>query len=175
MSHLFRLSLIVCVLMAPLSAGANVTKKDLDVAARTFKFLSNKISGPVTAAVVYDPSNPQSKSAADGLKGLLGGGFKGGGATLTAELVEVGSLDKIGSAAVAFVTPGLEAHYGAIFAATSQKGLLSIGSEKTCVEAGKCVLSVESEPSVKIYVSKSAAAASSIEFQQAFRMMITEL
>jgi hypothetical protein len=56
----------------------------------------------------------------------------------------------------------------------ANSAILIIGSNESCVEAGACVLAVETQPKVTIYVSRAAAQAAGIEFDPNFKMMITE-
>ncbi|MBB6254412.1 hypothetical protein [Nitrospirillum iridis] len=54
------------------------------------------------------------------------------------------------------------------------KGTVTVGNEVACVDAGACVIAVETTPKVTIYVSKAAAAAAGVEFDPNFKMMVTE-
>ena len=49
-----------------------------------------------------------------------------------------------------------------------------IGNNEPCVEVGACLIAVETQPKVSIYVSRAAALAAGIEFDPNFKMMITE-
>ena len=131
------------------------------------------MTGNVKMAIVHDAANAESKAHADELSGLIGPGLKVGKVTLEAVLIDSSSLSGIEGVKAAFVTNGLGGNASGIFSKTSSNGIVSVG-DLACVDAGQCVLNVESTPTVKIYVSKAAASASSVSFSDAFRMMITE-
>jgi len=158
------------------TASADIGPKDVQVAAKTVGFTSPPLTGTVKVAVVFDAAVPQSQKDAEALKGILGSGLAAGAATLVpvavpVEQVEAG-LDGVG---LVFVTGGLAAHHDKIFAATKARKLLSVSTDGACVQAGKCVMGVKSEPKVEIQVNKAAAEASSVAFAPAFRMMISEI
>ncbi|TWB48238.1 hypothetical protein [Nitrospirillum viridazoti] len=54
------------------------------------------------------------------------------------------------------------------------KGTVTVGNDVACVDAGGCVIAVETTPKVTIYVSKAAASAAGVEFDPNFKMMVTE-
>ncbi|MDG3438892.1 hypothetical protein [Nitrospirillum amazonense] len=54
------------------------------------------------------------------------------------------------------------------------KGTVTVGNDIACVDAGGCVIAVETTPKVTIYVSKAAASAAGVEFDPNFKMMVTE-
>ncbi|MGQ9369080.1 hypothetical protein [Azospirillum sp. ST 5-10] len=168
--------MVAAALLIAAPAGAEVSSKDVQVAAKTFGFTVPPLSGTVKVAIVFDAAVPESKMEADQLGGILGSGLAVGSATLTPVLVPVGQLDSgLEGAGVAFVTSGLSASHERIFAATKARKLLSVSADAACVQSARCVMGVKSEPKVEIVVSKTAAEASSVSFAPAFRMMITEL
>lgn len=169
---------LVCaaaLLAIPAPGHADVTAKDVQVAARTFGFLATKPTGSLTLAIVYAPAIADSKAEADALSGLLGSGLAAGGVTLVPSLVPVDQLAKLAGAGAVFVTAGLSAHQDAVFAAAKAAKLLTMATDMGCVQSGKCVLGVRAEPKVQIVVNKAAAEACQIGFQPAFRMMISEI
>jgi hypothetical protein len=107
-----------------------------------------------------------------------------------AKVVVVGNAADLGTAqsslgkmSVAEGKPGDAAGAYAIFVNTADEAhaahsanptILIIGSNESCVEAGACVLAVETQPKVTIFVSRAAAQAAGIEFDPNFKMMITE-
>jgi hypothetical protein len=50
--------------------------------------------------------------------------------------------------------------------------VLTIGP-LACVEAGACVLGIETSPKVTIYISNAAAAAAGLDFDPNFKLMVT--
>jgi len=53
--------------------------------------------------------------------------------------------------------------------------VLTISTDPGCAKAGKCVLSVHADPKVEILLSTAAGSDAGIEFQSAFRMLVTAL
>lgn len=164
---------IIAVLCITLSTTAQATtKKDLNILGRALGFVEGGPTGTITAAIVHDPSNADSKAHADELMGLMSGGLTVGKITLQGSLVDI-TAGNGGSTPVAFVTRGIAGNEAGYFSAIASNGTIVVG-ELSCVEAGNCVINVVSSPSVKIYVSKAASASASVSFASAFRMMITE-
>jgi hypothetical protein len=54
------------------------------------------------------------------------------------------------------------------------KGIITVGNDVACVDAGACVIAVETTPKVTIYVSGAGAAAAGVAFDPNFKMMVTE-
>lgn len=158
------------------SALADVTAKDVQVIAKTLGFTAPPLSGAVKVAIVFDPASVPSQKDADDLKGILGGGLTAGAATLSPMMVPVAQLDSgLDGASLVFVTGGLSSQHERIFAAARGKKLLSVSPDAACVQSGRCVMGVKSEPKVEIVINKAAAEASSVSFAPAFRMMISEI
>lgn len=155
------------------AAIAEMTERDIQVAARTFGFVNGIPAGSVVVAIVHDPANAASKAEADKLNGLLGGGLKVAKHTLTSKLVAVSGMDLSG-AIVAIVTDGLESSHSTISSAASAAKVMTLTSDFGCVDAKQCVMGVTSAPGVKIQISQSAANSASLEFSQALKLMVTE-
>jgi hypothetical protein len=148
---------------------------DIQVGTKALPLLTNKMSGDVPMAVVYDPANAESKTDAEGIKKVVDDGIDvPGGIKLSAMLVGVGELSKLSTAKIAFLTPGLSAHFDAIGAAAAGAGVLTISTDVDCVKAGKCIIGVVTKPSVTIYFSKAASEAAKISFSQAFIMLVKQ-
>ncbi len=157
----------------PTVAGADVSERDIQVAARTFGFVSGIPSGDVVVAIVHDPAVGPSKAEADQLAGIIGGGLKVAKHTLKSKLVPVSALDLSGTN-VAFVTSGLGGQQAATFSAASAAKVMTVTTDFACVDAKQCVMGVAAEPSVKIQISRSAADATGLEFSQALKLMVSE-
>jgi len=76
---------------------------------------------------------------------------------------------------IAYITHGLEPQYGAISQKARAGKMLTLSTDFQCVESQKCVMGVESNPVIKIEISRSAAEASGLEFSQALKLMIKEV
>ncbi len=156
------------------TAAAQDVGQELQVAGRALGFLESAPSGGVALAVVFDPSIPESVAGKDAAMAALGGGLALGSLTLNPVEVPIGSLAGT-SAGALYVTPGMAAHFDAVASRAAAEGIVSIGAELACVEAGACVMGVETQPKVRVVVSQAAASASGIAFKSAFRMMIREI
>lgn len=157
-------------------ASADVGLKDVQVVAKTLGFTNPPLSGSIKVAIVFDPALPQSQKDADDLKGILGAGLAAGAATLVPTMVPVAQLDaSLDGVGVVFITGGMSSHYDRIFTSAKGKKLLSVSNDVACVQAGRCIMGVKSDPKVEIIVNKTAADASSVGFAPAFRMMISEI
>jgi len=159
--------------MLPFDVQAGMSERDLQVAARTFGFVSGMPKGDVIVAIVHDPANADSKAEADELNSLMGGGLKVAKHTLKPKLIPVSALDLSG-AQVAVVTGGLSGNFAEIFAAASGANVMTISADFACVDSKQCVMGVAAQPAVKIQVSQAASQATGLEFSQALKMMITE-
>lgn len=156
-------------LCAPIAAAADA--KDMQVIGRALSFVDGGAKGEVTVAIVYAPDAAGSKAEADEVAALLGSGLAAGDVTMKPKVIAISDLASAGSAAALYVPKGMSAHYGALSALKK----LIVTTDDDCVKAGACVLSVKSAPKVEIIVSRSAAAAKSITFGAAFRMLIKEI
>ena len=103
----------------------------------------------------------------------LGGGLSAGSLKLTGKPVEASAVGGAGGVAALYVTKGVS--YSAVGAEAKSRKLVTIGSDPACASSGGCVMSVSTDPSVQIIVSRSAAAAVGAVFKAAFRMMIHEV
>ncbi|MDD5587409.1 MAG: hypothetical protein PHY92_10740 [Alphaproteobacteria bacterium] len=173
----YYVAVAVCFLVLFLSFPAWATDKtDLTVGLKTTPLLINKITGTAAMAVVFDPSNAASKAEADEIKGIIDSGLEApGGVKITALMVPVSELNKLGEAKMAFITNGLKASFDAIAPAAASAGVLTMSTDLECVKNNKCVLGVVSKPSVEIYYSKSAAEAGKVGFAQAFTMLVKQV
>lgn len=157
--------LALCVLAwAPSPANA-ATDKDIQLLSKAIGFVEGGAGKDV--AVVFDAGNPASAAEADEVVGLLGG------AGLTGTKVAVGGVGGA-SAKVLYVTTGLNGNWDAIASAAAAGKKLTATMDDGCVKGGKCVLGIQSSPSVEIKVSKAASSAAGIGFGAAFKMMIKE-
>ena len=154
-----------------LPASAFAQAKDIEVAARTFKFIEGAPSGTATLGVVADPSVAASQAQADAIVAEFGGGKSVGGLTITPKVVAPGDVSGVD---MVFVTEGLGAQHSAIGAAAGSAGILSLSTDMACVDAGHCVMGVRAEPKVQIVVSRGATSAAGLTLNQALKMMIEE-
>ena len=160
---------IACASLAPAAYAADA--KDMMVIGKALGFVEGGAKGDVTVAIVYADDVAGSKEEADAVAGILGGGLNAGDVTMKPKVISIGDLGSAAGAAAVYVPAGMSAHYSAL----SSSKLLTVTTDDACAQAGACVVSVKSAPKVEIIVSRSAAAAKSVNFAAAFRMMIKEI
>lgn len=146
-------------------------ERDLQLIGRALSFVEGGATGNVTIAIVYADDVAGSQAEAESVSSIIGSGLSAGQVTLQPQLVSISDIGSIGSDAALFVPAGMNAHFGSISSASA----ITVSTDRACAEAGACVVAVQSQPSVEIYVSRSAADARSVSFASAFRMMINEL
>mgnify|MGYP003116887112 CR=1 FL=1 len=161
----------VALMSANWLAHADVSDKDMQLIGRALSFVEGGATGDVIVAIVYSDDVPGSKDAADDVATVLGSGLKAGKVTLVGKVISVSDVSSVPSGQAIFVPEGMQSQYSKISSATA----ITVSTDKACVDAGACVVSVASAPKVEIYVNRSAAGARSINFASAFRMMIKEI
>jgi hypothetical protein len=135
-----------------LSAGAaEMDAKQVTIAAKALGFATPK--APAGAKVVVTPGAAPVAAVQS---------------ALSAASVAAGDAGSAAGAFAVFVASADEAKKAA------GKGTITVGNDVACVEAGACVIAVETVPKVTIYVSKAAASAAGVDFDPNFKMMITE-
>ncbi len=164
--------------MLPHAAAAQsmtyVTDKDVQVAVRTFGFVYGMPKGDIAIEIVYDPGNEVSTSEANKLKQIIGNGNMFANRKVTAKMVPVSEMGSTDSRLV-YITHGLQTEYSALLEKAKSKKLLTFSTDFQCVNSQKCVMGVEADPNINIEISRSASAASDLEFSQALKLMIREV
>ena len=159
-------------LATPCQAQADQALFDLVV--KSLRFVSEPPKGQTRIAIIYDPDSEQSIGEFDYLEEHLDR-VETPGATLVPVRVRVDELEVLRDVRFAVFAGPLEDHLENIFAVTRAYGILSIAMRPACVEIGRCVMAVRTEPRNEVIVSRAASIASSVEFPTAFRMLIREL
>jgi len=167
-------AILTGLLLATAPAHADVTRTDIQVAARALSFVSNPLSGAVTVGILYSAGNSRSVRQAESLRALLAGGFRVGPLVLSPVLVELG--DAAGTDVdLFFLTEHVAPN--AVPRALGRSGtpMLCITTDIEHVRGGTCTIGIRSRPKVEVFVNSTAAKASDITFSTVFRVMITEL
>ncbi len=147
---------------------------DLSVGLKTLPLLTEKMSGAVVVAVVFDPAKPNSKAEAESIKAMIDSGMEPpGGIKLTATLVSSNEGHKMAGAKIVYIAQG--SCSDAVAATATAGGMLTISTDIDCVKAGKCIIGVVSKPNIEIYYSKAASDAAKIGFSQAFSMLVKQV
>ena len=179
MYKIHRLLLIMSlIIFSPVQAQpamAGATMKDVLIAVRTLGFVTNPPIGPVDFAVIYDPDIPESVTDKDTVYAVLDGGTDIGPAFVKTVPIQITDLSRIKEYRFVLLTSGIDSSISKINSLIRNSGILTISTNLSYVRSGKCVMGVESDPDVKILVSRTASEAASVTFATYFRMMITEL
>lgn len=152
---------------------AGAAELNLPVATRVISFLQPAPEGAIPAAIVYEPGNAVSEAEAAAIEHA--GPLVAGKGTLRLKKVPVTALGGLAGVRVAFVTAGLGSAQAQVAAAAARQSILTITSDMSCVQAGRCAVAISSAPRVQITVSRSATRAANIQFGSAFLMLVKEI
>lgn len=174
--NFLKLIIVLVLFLGSASSPAYATDHlDIVTGLNTLPFLISKISGDITMAVVYDPTNPLSKADADNIKKIVDEGIKlPGDAKLSALLVGVNQLAKLSRTQIAFLTPYLEPFRANINTATSAARILSFSTDLNCVKNSECIIGVSTKGNISVYFNKGAAESAKLEFSQEFSLLVKE-
>ena len=133
--------------------AAPMDAKTVQIVAKTFDFLSHKPAPGSKVVVLTGSADPAQ------VQTVLG--------KMTVSAGKTG--DAPGAFAIFVNTPE-----EAKAARDANGGIFTIGGDVGCVTSGSCLMVVETQPKVTIYVSRAVAQASGVEFDPNFKMLITE-
>ena len=162
------IALATCV---PALASAQTGPRDLEVIGRALGFVEGASGADRTVAVAFDAA---SEADAQALAAAMEGGLSAGRVTLSARLVPASDTSALAGADAA-VLLGAASGDAAVFDAASSAGVITVSTDLSCVQSGKCVMGVQSAPAVRILVNRAAASSASVAFAPAFAMMVEEL
>ena len=128
------------------------------------------IGAPEPRMLTVQPFDPSSLKT---IERAIQASPNAGKASLRARRVPANALGGLQGARVAFVTAGT--NYRAVAAAAAPRSILTISGDPGCVQAGQCVVAINSVPKVQILVSKAATRASNLKFGSAFLMLVKEI
>jgi hypothetical protein len=163
-----------CVRATPAFAG-DVTAKDIQVIGRALGFMEDAAPGTVDLGIVYAPDIPDSVRQAAAMQSLLGTGVPAGKIVLRPHLVTVDQLGKIDNVGALFIVPAAGQIAAAVIAAAGRLHIPTISTDIACAEAGSCVLAFHSEPTVEVFMNRTAAAGAGVRFTAGFRMLVKQL
>jgi hypothetical protein len=166
---------LIAALFAPFSAAqAEVTARDLQIAARTLGFLDPPYTGDIRMGLVYDPGSTSSAQQAEAVRRLLEGGLAVGNLRLLPVLVSLTDASST-DVNIFFLIEDVGANTHALQALFAERKLPCLTTDLEQVRAGVCAVGIQSVPRVEILVNRAAAGASNTRFASVFRMMIVEL
>lgn len=164
------LALVALGCAAPLEAELNVP-----IAVRVVSFIQPTPTGIVNTAILYDPGDAASEGEAASIERAVGARLSVGRSIIRTRRVPVSAIGTLSGYQVAFVTVGLRTEQGSIASAANHSSVLTISSDRSCVQSGHCVVGVTASPKVQITVNRAAARAANIRFGSAFLMLIKEI
>ncbi len=147
------LILAAAIGMAGSAGAAPLDAKTIQIVAKTFDFLSHKPAAGSKVVVVAGSADPAQVQTA-----------------LAKMMVSPGKTADAAGAFAIFVNTPEEAKA----ARDANASIFTIGGDVGCVTSGSCLMAVETQPKVTIYVSRAVAQASGVEFDPNFKMLITE-
>lgn len=169
-------SATTAIVIAAIGVAATARAElNVPIAARVLPFLLPPPTGQVVAAIIVAPDRPASLAEAAAIERSIGNGLPVGGAVIRTKRVPVTALADLHGMRFAFVTAGLRGEHDAISAAATRESVVTITSDRTCVQTGRCVVAVESAPRVQITVNRAAARAVKARFGSAFLMLVKEI
>lgn len=155
------------------SAHAQMTGSTIAMGGRVASFLQPSPSGPITAAIIYEPGNEASEREARTIERELDSGLRVGSLTFRPRRVASNALGELAGARIAFVTRGANSRL--VASVTAARSMLTISSDPACTSAGQCTVAIQSRPKVQIIVSRAACMAARIKFSAAFLMLVREI
>jgi len=171
LAFLFRLGLTVAVSLPFPAAAASLSAKDALIIVKALGFLEPAPAGGVVA-ILYGPDGASKTDAAD-IAGLFGSGLASSGGTVTAKPVDAAGLgDGTGYIAVIVAAGG---SLDAAMAATKAHNIPCVTAALADVQAGHCVMSVQTDTRVVITVNRAVAQAVGVHFAASLAMLIHEI
>ncbi len=148
-------------------AGA---EKDMKILAKSFSFIVNGPVGDVVMDIFYDPQNPDSVFHANEMLDSLSGGSQWGEIALSGRLIR--SVDDINSRVI-FLTRGTEFKYEDVILKAQEHNAITVSNDEDCISKG-CVLVINTDVVVDIFLSVDLAERLKNDFSAAFSMMVTK-
>ncbi|MDR3435197.1 hypothetical protein [Telmatospirillum sp.] len=168
----FVIPFMLCLVCA--GPGQATTPNELKVAVRVFDFLTVPPRGPTPLAVIFDGQNKASLEDALAIQEGLKSGVSSAKAELLPVLVDARHLDEFPDLHVGVVAFGTGAYFDRILGYAIKNHTVTISSDPSCMQSGKCTVGIGSSPRVEVIINRAVAASCGIEFSEAFRMMVRE-
>lgn len=163
----------VLLCSSPVEAKENT---DVLVGIKTLSMLSRELPESVTMGIVYDPDNPESKASAGAIKKILDDGVKTSeGTVVSGRLIPLAEIGQLKDVNLAFVTKGARTQFDAIAQISVSNNILTMTTDIDCVRENKCILGIETQNAVQIYLSRAASEMAKIDFDSAFIMLVKKV
>jgi hypothetical protein len=166
--------LFLALTFAAISAAADISETDLQLAARTLTFMEQPLSGRVRLGIVYSSASPRSLNQAQALAAQLESGLIVGNIELRPVLVPIERADTA-DVDLFLMTEFLPPESSHLATISARRQITCVTTDIRQVESGACAIAIRSQPKIEIIVNREAAANSGVRFATAFRVMVTEL
>jgi hypothetical protein len=165
-------AVLVCVVLAPPLAAADVSPADLNAAVRSLGFLSSLQSrSSIVIGVVYNGADPASKAQAARAAAELVRLAGPRSATITAFVVAAQDLGSQHYDAIYLM--GLPAETSrAVSDFVRRQGVVSVSYDPACLEMQTCVLLVQARTSMSVVLDTALAKAAGAKFSTVFTMLV---
>lgn len=168
------IALALTLLSAPVQAS-DVTRRDIQIIGRLLGFMEDLGTGPLDLSIVYTRSDAESQRQAAAMQAMMADMPVVGKVSLRAHPVAAEDLTALNHADALFIVPAAGQAGARAAAAGRRLHAPVISTDQSCAEAGDCVLSFSSTPTVEIVFNRSSAEASGVHFTAAFRMLVKKL
>lgn len=167
-------ALAVALLSVPAHAS-DVTERDIQIIGRTLGFMEDLHPGPLDLGIVYSHGDAESQHQAAAMQAMLAGMPVVGKVSLQPHLIAAEDLNTLDHADALFIVPAAGQTSARAAAAGRRLHAPVISTDERCAEAGHCVISFSSAPTVEIIFNRSSAEAAGVRFTAAFRMLVKKL
>ena len=162
------------VSLAASAKASDVTQKDIQIIGRSLGFMEDLSPGPLELGIVYIRNDAETQRQAAAMQALMVEAPMGK-IPLRPRLVAVDELATLDHAHALFIVPTAAPVAAKVAAAGRRLHIPVISTDGACAEAGNCVLSFSSSPTVEIIFNRSSAEAAGVRFTAAFRMLVKKI
>lgn len=158
-----------------LSPAALATSgKDVKIIFHVFDYVAQPSDSQPRIGILFDGKSLASTNDARFILEALNKENSRRRSAWTAELVDVRELDRIEAPRALVLADQMNVYFDQVEQFARRTKTLLLSSDLDCVRSAKCTIGVASSPRVEIILNAQQAAASHIQFTEAFRMMVTE-
>ena len=128
-----------------------------------------------TMGILYSPKGPVDQKEAQVILDIFNKTASVRGDKLQLELIDVDKLKEQKSLAIIYIPAGMEAKCDMVASYSQKNHIFVIGKGMDCVQQKICILGVQTDRGVNIYLSDEALHAAGFEVDAAFRFMVKRL
>ena len=160
--------------MASAHAVNTISVDDLQAAMRTLGFLESlPKNGVIVVGIVYSPDTPNSKALATETANFIGATLGPNSRVLRPEILSTTDLAQFQNHLdVMFLVEGASNHSQEILSAVRRLHVVSISSDRVCLDTKCCVLMVSTGQRVEITLNTALADAVGARFSMVFTMVV---